>query len=155
MNLHEIINALEKGYDDETGEVFEIPELELALEEKVEGYHAVARYWMDIAEGAKAEAKRLNARAARFVKRTNALGDHLLEAMQRADRRKIVTKTVTASIRKGSQRVEITDESKVPDEFIKSNPEIKKAAIKLALKDGRDVPGARIATGPESLGWRS
>lgn len=155
MRLEEIIHALEVGYDDETGEVYEVPELELALEEKVAGYHAVARHWMDIADGARAEAKRLNARGARFTKRANALADHVFEAMRNSGRSKIETATVTASIRKGSMRVEITDQAKLPDEYIKSNPEPQKAKIKLAIKDGKEVPGAKLTRGPDSLAWRT
>jgi hypothetical protein len=47
------------------------------------------------------------------------------------------------SLRK-SQSVEITDENEVPDEFWAIKKEISKSTISQAIKDGLEVPGAKM-----------
>lgn len=51
------------------------------------------------------------------------------------------------SIKKNPPRVEITDESKIPADFIKYVPSIDRAGIKDALTEGKEVEGATLVQG--------
>lgn len=60
--------------------------------------------------------------------------------------------------RKPSQVVEIYDESKIPIEFIKipePKPQIMKAEIKDALKNGEIIEGARLAEGKTTIVYKT
>jgi len=154
MTLSEIVKYLEAGFDEETGEVFELGELEAKLADKVEGCHTVLKRYKAIADGARAEQKRLGERAAMYTRRAESLSAYVLACLQAIGERKVVTDTVTASIRKGSERVDVLDESLVPDDYIKSNPSVDKTLVKGALKAGVEIPGVALSVGPESLSWR-
>jgi len=154
VTLAEIVRYLESGFDEETGEVLERPEIEAQLADKLQGCHTVVKRWRAVADGAKAEARRLSDRAAMFSRRAEALDAYVFQCLQAAGERKVVTDTVTASIRKGSERVEVTSVELVPDDYIRSNPTVDKAAVKAAIKAGKDVPGITLERGPDSLSWR-
>jgi hypothetical protein len=47
-------------------------------------------------------------------------------------------------VKKNPPRVEIVDEEAIPPEFIGYTPTVNKAAIKSALEDGKQVPGAEL-----------
>jgi hypothetical protein len=58
----------------------------------------------------------------------------------------------TASVRKGSASVVITDDAAIPPEYMRQPaPVADKAAIAKALKDGREVPGAVLRNGAPGL----
>ena len=48
------------------------------------------------------------------------------------------------AIRKNPPSVEISDEALIPAEFVRYTPSIDKQAIKDALSDGKEVPGAKL-----------
>ena len=47
-------------------------------------------------------------------------------------------------MKKNPPRVEVTDESLIPAEFISYRPVIDKAAIKYAIEEGKEIPGAEL-----------
>jgi hypothetical protein len=48
------------------------------------------------------------------------------------------------AVKKNPPRVEIVDEEAIPPEFNDYTPSVNKAAIKSALEDGKEVPGAEL-----------
>jgi hypothetical protein len=48
------------------------------------------------------------------------------------------------TVKKNPPRVEIVDEEAIPPEFIDYTPSVNKTAIKSALEDGKQVPGAEL-----------
>lgn len=74
--------------------------------------------------------------------------------MEIADKRSIDIPAAKISLGKAPARVLITDEDAIPDEFVKIKREPKKLAIKEALVEGKDVPGAVLSNGGNSLSIR-
>jgi hypothetical protein len=71
--------------------------------------------------------------------------------MEVADQRSIDLPTAKISLGKSPAKVIITDESAIPDEFVRVKREPNKTAIKEALVGGKDVPGATLSNGGTSL----
>ena len=71
--------------------------------------------------------------------------------MEVADQRSIDLPTAKISLGKSPAKVIITDESAIPDEFVRVKREPNKTAIKEALVGGQDVPGATLSNGGTSL----
>lgn len=95
--------------------------------------------------------KDLKSRKERFEFRERGWRKLAKELMDQASLRKLQLPESTLSIRAGQPSVQITDQSFIPTEFwrIKREPNI--AAIKEALKDGQDVPGAVLNNSPDQL----
>lgn len=155
--LFDLVDAVENGFDPETGEVLEgdaLPKWDAKLSEKVMAIHAVLAQKKAMAAHAKAESKRLAHRAKRFEAEGKRLSGYVLECLQHAGQQKLVTETITASVRKGLQSVKIVNDSMIPDAYIRSEPRILKAELKHALQGGTQVPGCALIRGPEVLSWR-
>jgi len=60
----------------------------------------------------------------------------------------------TAYVRKGSERVVITDEGEIPTQLTKTVKTPDKAAIKAQLKQGVKIDGAELQVGPDSISIR-
>jgi hypothetical protein len=71
--------------------------------------------------------------------------------MEVAEQRSIDLPTAKISLGKSPAKVIITDESAIPDEFVRVKREPNKTAIKEALVGGKDVPGATLSNGGTSL----
>lgn len=152
-----ILSFLENGLviDEETGEVFDSEafqaEMETERRNKIEG---IALYIKNLAAEVKAiknEEKKLKARQLSKEKRIDFLKTMLLQSMQKHGERKYESALSTVSMR-SSKSVQIDDSSKFmewaeryTDEFLKySAPSIDKTAVKNALMNGREIPGASI-----------
>lgn len=151
MNLYELREEYLKTLDsievdEETGEVLGMDLVDLlagAFEEKAE---SVALYIKELLADAKAireEEKALADRRAKKERKAEAMKDYLANALLALDRQKLETPKVALSFRK-SQSVEITDDSLIPEDYIKYKPAVDKTAIKAALKDGAFIPGAEL-----------
>jgi len=91
-------------------------------------------------------------------KRKTALGSRIdfqraliKRLMEAADQRSIDLPAAKISLGKSPAKVIITDESAIPDEFVRVKREPNKTAIKEALVGGKDVPGATLSNGGTSL----
>jgi hypothetical protein len=71
--------------------------------------------------------------------------------MEVADQKSIDIPTAKISLGKSPAKVIITDETAIPDEFVRTKREPNKTAIKEALVGGQDVPGATLSNGGTSL----
>lgn len=87
----------------------------------------------------------LRQRKARFERREQAMRALMFSAMQWAELTKLEMPEATLSIRQGTPKVVIMDESAIPDEFMRIKKEPDKTLIKTALNNFEDVPGATMS----------
>jgi hypothetical protein len=99
------------------------------------------------------EIERLQALKASRAKLAQGLKDYLLTNMERSGIQKITCPLFSLSIRHNPLAVEVLDTAALPLSYWRT-PEVKppvaapdKAAIKLALQAGTEVPGARLVQG--------
>lgn len=105
--------------------------------------------------GIKERIEQLRARAERLTARAAAKREAVLLAMVETGRKKIEAPDCTVSVRATPASVVITDETAIPDDYLKPQPpKVDKAAIRDALKQGASIPGAMLSNGGQSLGIR-
>jgi hypothetical protein len=88
--------------------------------------------------------KQLADRRHRFEKFSAALRSSLHQQMLDLGIRKVEGNEFSFAVRKNPPKVEITDEAAIPPEFISYEPRIDRASVKIALEDGKEVPGATL-----------
>ena len=92
----------------------------------------------------KAEADKFDEKAATAQKSVESLKKLLLDYMRATDQKKTGTGLFTVS-RRSSKSCELTDETKIPEQYLIPQPaKIDKKAILAKLKEGTDIPGARL-----------
>lgn len=150
MNLFDIDSrlesAFEKAVDPETGEILdetmliEFEQLQMERDDKIENIAC----WI---KNLKADAAALKAEKEAFAKRQKAaerkveslskyLNAYLAGARYKGKRASITYRKVT--------QVEIADEAAIPEEFKRVKIEPNKVDIKLAIRQGKEVPGASL-----------
>lgn len=145
MKLYEIDEALVECFDPETGEVTDLDayeNLQGERDKKIEGIACIIKNRQALIDALKAEKKRMDDRISTLENQndnTKAFLDSVLQG------HRFETEKAVCSYRK-STRVDITDISKIPDEYLNVKTEIApmKTAIKQALKDNKDVPGCAL-----------
>ena len=95
--------------------------------------------------------KDLNARKERFGWREDACRKLAHRLMDLAHLRKVQLTEATFSVRASPARCIITDESSLPDKFMRIKKEPNLAVIKDALKTGVDVKGATLSNQPDTI----
>lgn len=112
----------------------------------------IGNYQADV-DSIDAQIERLILRKKTMTNQRERLRDYLLTNMEAAGITKIECPYFTASIRKGSESVEILNEDQIPDEFMKTKVTISadKKAIADAIKSGAEVPGAVMARGKNTI----
>ena len=144
--LWDRINEETEGGDtpsDELQEEFE--NLEGGYVAKVENCAKMIRTLTATHDALDTEAKRLKARAASMKRKTDWLKSYVVESMQGLGHTKIEGEILNVTLAR-NYRVEMDDQVLVPDRF-RSRVEEEKvdvAGIRQALKEGEDVPGARL-----------
>jgi hypothetical protein len=99
------------------------------------------------AEMLKKEESRLGIRRRQFERIGECIRDSIHSQMVEWGVVKAEGQKVTFTIKKNPPAVEITDESAIPSEFIDYKPSVNKSGVKLALVEGKEVPGARLTQG--------
>lgn len=99
------------------------------------------------------EIDRLKKRIASKQKQVSSVKTALRDLFLLSGKDKLKTPLFTLSIVIGSKRVEITDQAKLPDDYVrvKTTTEPDKVAIKAAIDAGIEVEGAIIVIGEPSL----
>lgn len=97
----------------------------------------------------------LKARIDRFNRRDEALRRLMFGLLQATGLRKLELPEATLSIRAGVPKTIVTDETAIPETFIRIKRELDIASIKVALKDGIPVPGATLSNAEETLTIRT
>ena len=159
MNLYEIDagikNAIELLFDtvnDETGEIDagtaeQLEALQAEKAAKLDGIGAYIKNLDSDIEGLDAEIKKLTARKKAKENKRDRLKDYVTPFIEELENKKFETARVAFSLR-SSESVNITDETKIPAEFLKTKIESTpdKTAIKKAIKAGAAVSGAELIT---------
>jgi translation initiation factor 2B subunit (eIF-2B alpha/beta/delta family) len=158
MTLYEISSDYLQALDLFTDPEADIP-LEAALDtlEGIEGQLQekavnVAKFMQNLDAAAKAikEAEQQMARRRKAIEnRARWIRDYLKTNMEAAGITRIDSPWFSLAIQKNPPSVDVLDESALPDDFKTEVVTVKidKAAIKEALKDGEDVPGAVLRQG--------
>ena len=143
MKLYEINEAILNCIDPETGEVDceKFDALMMERNEKIENLACWHKDLLSEAAAIRAEEKALAERRQAKERRAESISRYLEKVLAG---QKFETSRAVCSFRK-SQKVEITDLDKIPDDYLKySQPTADKAAIKAAIKDGLTIEGAEL-----------
>lgn len=119
--------------------------------EKAQGCEMIARTFEADIPAIDAEIKRLQELKKARQARADALRDYLLRNMIASDIQVIECPLFRLSVAKNPPAVEVFDEKQIPQDYFTSPPApppaLDKKLIAQALKDGHDVPGARLRQG--------
>jgi hypothetical protein len=102
----------------------------------------------------KTEEERLRDRRKSIERSKERLRRYMLSHMTTTSLSRVKHALFTISIAKGREKVEVTDETALPGEFVNVVTTPDKKSIKEALKAKRMVPGARLVIGDPSLSIR-
>lgn len=119
--------------------------LEGEIEKKADGCARVMRELSASAKARREEAKRLTERARVEENNMKRIGAAVQNLMMIAGKRKLRTELFDISIAKNPDSLVIPDETKVPEQFLKAEISVDKAAIKQAMKDGQKFDWAYLA----------
>lgn len=128
------------------------PEIEQALSltqdefnEKALSYALVVKHFDDETDIINKEIERLSAKLAQAKKKKEVFKQTLSDAMQQFGVNELNTATLKLSFRK-SESIEFVDESKIPFSYVEEKvvKTISKTKIKQDIKQGLDVPGAKL-----------
>lgn len=124
---------------------------QMAIEVKLQGYEMVARTIEAPVSAIDVEIARLMALRAAVLKRSEALRARMFDSMVAMGVQKITCPLFQISRRKNPEKVVVFEQALIPAEFMRTpeppphpEPSPDKAAIKEALKAGKDVQGARL-----------
>lgn len=123
------------------------------FEEKAKGILAFTENMNGDIDALSNEIKRLQGRKSTLENRKKRLREYLLHNMEASGIRKIECPYFTASLREGSESVDIDDLESIPDEYVKV--EVKetpdKTAIKRDLKAGIEINGVSLNRGATTI----
>jgi hypothetical protein len=156
MRLYEISDAFAKldsflpGLESEADAVAYSDlwaELEVCFSDKVHGLCCVIRNTEGDAMAIDAEIKRLTAKKKALDNKVKNLNNYLEWNVKSAGVPEIKTSIFTVKLAKTPEAVKILDESALPADLLRVKTEPDKTAIKAAIKEGRNVPGACLEAG--------
>lgn len=123
----------------------------MMVEDKIQDVCKVIRNLEARASAFKEEAARLTAKQKAAENGVKKLKDRLTNFLQVTDAKKVESGLFTVSLR-SSTVCEITDANQIPaDYYTTPQPTVSTSAVKDALKQGIDVPGARLTQNPYVL----
>lgn len=124
------------------------------LELKAQNYGFVIRNLDTLAASIKEAEKQMADRRKSIEKRSAALLERLKTGLEIAGVQKLDTPHFALTIKKNPPSVDVWDEKQIPAAYMRTPepppppaPVPDKAAIKQAIKDGIDVPGAKMVQG--------
>ena len=136
--------------DDETAPIEEIGQALIELDGQIaQKAENTLNYMLDLAaarDAAKNEAKRLKEYSDMLERRYNRLKAGLMWAMKATDKPVILTKHGEIKTKLNPPAVQIDDIAQLPAKYTRQKISIEpdKVAIKKALKNGEEVPGASL-----------
>lgn len=107
-----------------------------------------------LADAAAARIGKLRERQTRLTHRMNFYRSLMHRLLTVTGIQSVALAEAKVSIMKSPEKVIITDESAVPDAFMKITKEPNKTAIKNAIKSGTYVPGAALSNGGTTISVR-
>lgn len=160
MKLYEITNeiaALNSIESDDEGMAQAISDtldgISGELESKAQAVVLFIKNIESDAESISAEIERLQSRKKAIINKSESVREYLRFNMEKAGIQKIECPLFTIRCQKGREIAVIENQESLPDEFVTVKTEIKpdKNAIAKALKEGIDVPGARLELSKSSI----
>jgi hypothetical protein len=129
----------------------------------MDGLQDAMRWMIRAARGREADAsackqyaKELTDRASRLTAGADRLRDSVKQVMSETGIKKLAAPDFTATLAPGRESVVITDETLLPDNFVRIKREPDKTAIRIALLDeGGEVPGACLSNTTPTLTVRT
>lgn len=120
-----------------------------AIEVKAEGIGKMLRMLDADIEALKAEEKRLADRRKTIENKQKQIKDYVRYQLEVAGLTEIKSPLITVKVQNNPPAVEIVDRDAIPRQFIKTTivEDVDKNAIKEALKNGEEVPGAVLLQG--------
>ena len=147
MKLYELTGAFNQvavmlEFDSENAAIIDTLEsIDLAIEEKADGYAKLIRNQEASSKAFDEEIKRMKERKQAVDNNVKRMKLSLQNAMVEIGKTKFKTDLFSFNIQKNQPSVEIIDESLIPDKFKKITIDFDKTAIK---KTKEDVPGVEI-----------
>jgi hypothetical protein len=130
-------------------------EVEERFENKAAAVVAYSRNLQAEADAFAAEATRMMERSRQISRKSDALKDYLAAEMSRMGLDECKAGLASLKFREGAWSVEIEDMGALPEEYIRRkpapDPEANKVEISKALKEGKQIPGARLIQGQRKL----
>lgn len=143
-SLYEINEEILSCVDMETGEIIDmdkLQELQMKFDDKVEGIALWVKNLLSEAAAIKAEKDKLAERQKACENKAKSLKEYLAKFLSGQE---FKTARVSISYRK-SDSAEVEDANVLPEEFLKfAEPEVRKADLKKALKEGVEIEGATL-----------
>lgn len=142
-NMRAVLDAV----NEDTGEIdaAALDAVQLAFDAKAEAVAQYVRELLAEAEGIKSEADRLAKKASAAKNHADSLKQYLLNSMTAAHVEKVKGKVLSVAVREAQPALHITAEAAIPRTFyVTPEPELNRAALKDALKEGQEVPGAEL-----------
>ena len=149
MNLYEITGAIAQLTElMEDGEIpqeaFNDTIESLGAEEAIEGVVKAIRNAAADAEAFKAEAERLTEKRRQAEEKVDRLKALILNYLSVTDQKKAAAGIFTVS-RRATKSCELLDESQIPEAYlIIQPPKVDKKTLLAELKEGKEIPGARL-----------
>ncbi len=138
------------GLDDET--LTDTLEGASGLHEAIAGVVRSSLQDEALIEALKARLEDLGARLERLKGRYEKKRSLACWAMQEAGLSKVLAEDLSVGLRKGSERLEVLDEAKVPLEYFVLQPaKLDRKSLGQALKGGKTVEGARLSLGEDTI----
>ncbi|MEJ8785359.1 siphovirus Gp157 family protein [Peptoniphilus sp. HCN-40583] len=146
MKLYEIAEMYEamESLDDNIDITAALENIDGALEEKLENVAKLVRNLEAEAKAYEEEEKRLRAQKQAAKNRVESIKRYVKENLEEIGRDKVEAGIFKWSLQNGPGRVEITDETKIPEEFFVKEIKPLKAEIKKAIESGAITEGAEI-----------
>lgn len=135
---------------DEGGEGLQdtLESINLSIEDKLENIGKVIRNLDGEIEMLKNEETRLADKRKALEANKNRLRMYVEDQLAITGKDKVKAGLFTFAMQNNAPSLKVVDENKIPkDYFIPSDPKLDKTAIKNAIKDGDDIPGAELVQG--------
>lgn len=134
-----------EGYDADTGEIVDIEALQGDAEALLHATLRAAVHAKDMADAADARAKAIMERRDRFRRRYDELRGAAFAAMDVLELKRVQLPDLTATVAAGVASVQITDESALPADYLRTTITPDKTKIGADLKQGVVIPGAELS----------
>jgi hypothetical protein len=142
-NYRQLVELAEET--DSTAFVDTLQSIQDEIEDRTEKMAFVIRTLEANAKVIKEEEQRLADRRKAYENKVSSLKQYLQDQLEVAGLNKVKRPTITVAIQNNPPSVEVADEQLIPANFfIEQAPKLDKKSLLQHLKDGHEVPGARI-----------
>lgn len=146
MKLYELTEIYEniENLDDDVNVASALATVDGELEDKLESIAKIIKNLDATAKAYEEEEKRLKARKMATKNRIDDIKRYVKENLEAMGKDKVEAGIFKWSLQFGPGRVEITDETKIPEEFFVTEVKPLKTEIKKAIESGEITEGAEI-----------